>query len=90
MYLASIILQSLVLGTQILLVAVSLYLVFAASRIISLAVGAIGTVSVYALYWGIIEGWPVLGAILFAIGLTIVLGLFSSEITMYSGIHGLH
>jgi branched-subunit amino acid ABC-type transport system permease component len=80
MYLISIILQNLVLGTQILMVAVGLYLVHAASRIVHLATGAIGAASAYALYFGITAGWPLFTAILFAIAIALVLGILSAKI----------
>jgi branched-chain amino acid transport system permease protein len=80
MYLASIILQNLVLGTQILMVAVCLYLVSSASRIIHLATGAIGAAGAYGLYWGISQGWPIWIAVLFAFAVSILLGVLSSKI----------
>ncbi|GEM_PF-2748875 len=80
MYLASIILQSLVLGTQILMVAVSLYLVYSASKIIHLAIGRIGAISAYALYWGIISGWSLPIAIVFGLCVAVIFGLLSAKI----------
>ncbi|RJP45955.1 branched-chain amino acid ABC transporter permease [Candidatus Parcubacteria bacterium] len=80
MYLASIVLQSLVLGTQILMIAVALYLVSAASRIVHLAIGAIGASAAYALYWSITLGWPLWTGIAFALLVAVVLGLISAEL----------
>ncbi len=80
MYLASILLFGIVWGTLILMVATSLYLVSAASRIIHLAAGAIGVASVYGLYWGITLGWPLWMSIAFGLLVGAVLGLISSEL----------
>jgi len=79
MYIASVILQGLVLGTQIAMVALGLYLVSAASRIFHLAIGAIGTASAYALYWGISLEWPLWAAILCASCVALILGLLSAR-----------
>jgi branched-subunit amino acid ABC-type transport system permease component len=79
-YLAEILLQNLVLGTQILMVAVAMYLVYAASRVIHIAIGAIGAAAAYALYFGTISGWPLWAGILFAIFIAALLGLFSAKI----------
>jgi branched-subunit amino acid ABC-type transport system permease component len=80
MYLATIILNSLVWGTQILMVAVGLYLVLTASRIFHLALGAIGAASAYAMYWGITIGWPIPVAIFLGVVFAILLGILSVEI----------
>lgn len=80
MYLASIIIQSLVLGTQISLIAVCMYLVNAASRIIHLAVGTIGVVAAYALYFGVLSGWPLWSGALLALGIAVLLGLLAAGI----------
>lgn len=80
MYLASLLLQSLVLGTQIAMVALALYLVWAASRISHLAIGAIGAASAYGLYWGINLEWPLWVSILCALGIAVLLGLLCARI----------
>ncbi|MBI2122413.1 MAG: branched-chain amino acid ABC transporter permease [Candidatus Sungbacteria bacterium] len=80
MYATSIILQGLILGTQILMVAAGLYLVSASSRIMHLGIGAIGAASAYILYWGIISEWPLFAAILWAIFISALLGILSAEL----------
>lgn len=80
MYLSSVILQNLVLGTQILMVALALYFVFSASRTVHVALGAIGTLAAYAVYFGIISGWPFLASAIFALSVVAVLGLISAEL----------
>lgn len=78
MFLLSVTLQELVWGTQILLLAVSLYLVVTASRIFHPAIGAIGAVSAYAIYWGLAASWPVWTAIFFGAAAAIAVGFLSS------------
>lgn len=80
MYLASIILQNLVLGTQILLVALVLYLVFSAGKVVHLAAGAIGTAAAYGIYWGILSHWPLGVAIGFGFLISVLLGILSAEL----------
>lgn len=79
MYLATIIAQSLVLGTQVLMVALSLYLVYAASRIVHIAIGATGVASAYALYAGLAAGWPLTIALLGALALAAVIGIGAAQ-----------
>lgn len=50
MFFLQILLNSIVLGTQILLIAVPLYLVYSVSRIFHLAIGAISTATAYSFY----------------------------------------
>ncbi len=69
----SITLQSLVWGTQVLLIATGLYLVATASRIFHLSIGAIGVASAYGVYWGLSSGLPVLAALV--LGIMVALGL---------------
>lgn len=78
MYLGTVILQNLVLGTQILMVAVALSLVSAASRITHLAIGAIGAAAVYGVYWGIGAGWLLWVSILLGTCIACALGLCSA------------
>lgn len=80
MYVASLILQNLVFGTQVLLVAVALYVVFSASKIFHLAIGAIGATVAYAVYLGVSAGWPVFLVLLFALLVAAVLGLISASL----------
>lgn len=79
MYLVSIILQGLVLGTQIVMVALALHLVSAASRICHLAIGAIGAATAYALYGSSAAGWPLWAGILCAVCVAVLLGLCSAR-----------
>ncbi|RJQ28593.1 branched-chain amino acid ABC transporter permease [Candidatus Parcubacteria bacterium] len=62
------------------MVAVALYLVSAASRIVHLATGAIGAAAAYALYWSITLGWPIWAAIIFALCVATALGLLSAQL----------
>jgi branched-subunit amino acid ABC-type transport system permease component len=78
MYLASLILQNVVFGTQILLVAVALYVVFSASKIFHLAVGAIGVTVAYTVYFGVSSGWSIALTILVACCVAILLGIMST------------
>jgi branched-subunit amino acid ABC-type transport system permease component len=87
-YLASVILQNTVLGTQVLMVAIGLYVVYAASRIMHLAIGAIGAAAAYGLYWGIIEGWPLGAAILFGFGVALFLGFLSARVLEIFAVRG--
>lgn len=80
MYLASVILQNLILGTQILIVAVSLYFVFSSSRTVHVAVGAIGTFAAYALYFGMVSRWPLTASAGLALLAALVLGLGSAKL----------
>ena len=80
MYFLSVVLQNLVYGTQILMVAVAIYFVLSSSRIIHVALGAIGTFSAYIIYLGIISGWPFWLSAVFALFLTLALGLISAEL----------
>lgn len=62
------------------MVAVGLYLVVSASKVLHLAIGAIGASAAYALYMGIVSGWPIFSAIFFALAIAVVFGLFSAEL----------
>lgn len=78
MYLAAILLNGLIWGTQILLVAVALYAVSQSSRIIHLATGAIGAAAVYALYAALAGGFSLLVAVVFAGSIAVLLGVLSA------------
>jgi len=77
MFFAQILLNSLVLGTQVLLLAISLYLIYAVSRVFHLSLGAIGTAIAYGLYVGVSRDLPLLGTIALVIGLVLLFGLLS-------------
>jgi len=77
MFFLQILLNSLVVGTQVVLLAVPLYLVYAASKIYHLALGATGISVAYALYFGLTSGWGWPITILFTLICAIVLGLLS-------------
>ena len=77
MFFAQILLNSLVLGTQVLLLALSLYLIYAVSKTFHIALGAIGTTTAYALYFAITHQYPLLITILLVIIVAIVLGVIS-------------
>ncbi len=77
MFLGQIILNSLVLGTQVLLLAVPLYLVYSVSKIYHLALGASGMAAAYGLYFGLSQGWPLSLAIFLAVLVALILGLVS-------------
>ncbi len=80
MYFLSVVLQNLIYGTQILMVAVAIYFVLSSSRIIHAALGAIGTFATYIIYFGIISGWPFWLAVTSALFLALILGLISAEL----------
>ncbi|MHB8903968.1 MAG: branched-chain amino acid ABC transporter permease [Patescibacteria group bacterium] len=72
-----ILLNSLVLGTQVLLLAVPLYLVYSVSRVYHLALGASGIFTAYALYFAISSAWPLGLAIIFSVLVAIILSFLS-------------
>lgn len=72
-----ILLNSLVLGTQVLLLAVPLYLIHSVSRIYHLALGASGIFTAYALYFALSSSWPLSLAIIFAAVVAIILSFIS-------------
>ena len=80
MFFWQILLNSLVLGTQVLLLAVPLYLVHSVSRIYHLALGASGIFTAYALYFALSSSWPLALAIIFSIIIAIILGFISYRI----------
>ena len=53
MYFLQVLLNGFVLGTQVMLVTFSLYLVYLVSGVYHLALGGIGTATAYGLYWGL-------------------------------------
>lgn len=67
MFFVQILLNSLVLGTQVLMVAVPLYLVYSVSRIFHLGLGAIAAGTAYSFYWLISLKAGVLPAVLFSL-----------------------
>jgi branched-chain amino acid transport system permease protein len=77
MFFWQILLNSLVLGTQVLLLAVPLYLVHSVSRIYHLALGASGIFTAYALYFALSSNWPLGLAIIFSAVVAIILGFIS-------------
>jgi branched-chain amino acid transport system permease protein len=77
MFFWQILLNSLVLGTQVLLLAVPLYLVHSVSRIYHLALGASGIFTAYALYFALSSAWPLGLAIIFSAAIAIILGFIS-------------
>jgi len=77
MFFAQILLNSIVIGTQVLLLALALYLVYAVSKTFHLALGGIGTSLAYSLYFGISNEYHLLLSILLTIILAIFLGMIS-------------
>lgn len=77
MYLGQVLANSIVLGTQVLLVAVPLYLIYAVARIFHLALGATAAAVAYAAYFCISHGWPIGGTVLFALIVALLLGALS-------------
>src|SRR3989339_260878 len=77
MFFLQILLNSLVMGTQVVLLAVPLYLVYSSSKIYHLGLGATGISVAYALWFGLKSGWSVPMAIIFAIICAVILGLIS-------------
>ncbi|KKQ79912.1 MAG: Inner-membrane translocator [Parcubacteria group bacterium GW2011_GWC2_38_7] len=77
MFFLQILLHSLVVGTQVVLLAVPLYLVYSSSKIFHLGLGATGISVAYALWFALKSGWSLPMAIIFALICAIVLGILS-------------
>lgn len=77
MFLWQILLNSLVLGTQVLLLAVSLYLVYSVSKIYHLALGAIGVAAAYGLYFGVSHDFSWTISIAIGVAVALVLSALS-------------
>ncbi|MCX6785178.1 MAG: branched-chain amino acid ABC transporter permease [Candidatus Komeilibacteria bacterium] len=79
MFFWQILLNSLVIGTQVLLLAVPLYLVYSVSKIYHLGLGATAAATAYALYFGLTNDWP-LGL---SIGLAVIVALAVAGISYW-------
>lgn len=77
MFFSQILLNSLVIGTQVLLLTVSLYLVYSVSKIFHLALGAIGIVSAYALYFALANDLSIFSGIILVLISAAILGWLS-------------
>lgn len=77
MFILQLLLNCLVIGTQVVLLAVPLYLVYSVSRIYHLGLGATAASLAYAIYFGIDHGWPLGYSILLAIGVAIIISYLS-------------
>ncbi|MCX6793046.1 MAG: branched-chain amino acid ABC transporter permease [Candidatus Falkowbacteria bacterium] len=77
MFFWQIILNSLVLGTQVLLLAVPLYLVYSVSKIYHLALGAVGIAAAYGLYFALSNNLPLIIAIAISVLVSLVLSIAS-------------
>lgn len=80
MFFIQILLNSLVIGTQVLLLAIPLYLVYSVSKIYHLALGAIGISMAYAVYFGLSLGWPIALTILVAVAVSVLLSTLSYKL----------
>jgi branched-subunit amino acid ABC-type transport system permease component len=85
MFFLQILLNSLVMGTQVLFVAIPLYLIYSVSKIFHLAIGAIGTTLAYVVYFGMTHGWNIfqIGFVFMFVGLILSLisyGLLESHV----------
>jgi branched-subunit amino acid ABC-type transport system permease component len=63
MFILQILLNSLVIGTQVLLLSICLYLIYSVSKIYHLALGAIAIGVAYSVYLSITNGWPWLAVV---------------------------
>jgi branched-subunit amino acid ABC-type transport system permease component len=77
MFFLQIFLNSIVLGTQILLIAVPLYLIYSVSRIFHLALGAISTAVAYAFYLAFVSFGSIAAAILISLFVGIIFAMIS-------------
>ena len=77
MFFWQILLNSLVIGTQVVLLAVPLYLVYSVSRIFHLGLGAIAASLAYSIYFGIERGWPFGYSIILAVIVAIIISYLS-------------
>jgi branched-subunit amino acid ABC-type transport system permease component len=77
MLLGQIILNSLVLGTQVLLLAIPLFLIHSVSKIYHLGLGGIGVGVAYAIYWGVTGGLSFFWAGVLGVIVAIILGVIS-------------
>lgn len=80
MFFTQILVNSLVLGTQILLLAVSMYLIHSVSKVYHLALGASGTASAYSLYFCLSMGWSWGAAISSGILIAIIVSVISYKL----------
>lgn len=74
MFFSQILLNSLVIGTQVLLLAVPLYLIYSVSKVYHLGLGATAAAVAYALYFGVSSSWPLGISIIFAVLIAIIVG----------------
>lgn len=70
-----ILIYSFVMGTQVLLLALALFLVYLVSKVQNLALGAMGAGIAYALYFGVSMHLPILWVILLTVGIAVFLGI---------------
>lgn len=63
MFFLQILINSIVLGTQILFIAIPLYLIYSVTKTFHLAIGGIGTALGYSLYFGINNEWNTISII---------------------------
>lgn len=77
MFFWQLLLNSLVIGTQVVLLAVPLYLVYSVSRIYHLGLGAIAASLAYSIYFGIVRGWPLGYSIILAIAVAVIISYLS-------------
>ncbi len=72
-----ILIYSFVMGTQVLLLALALFLVYSVSKVQNFALGAIGAGIAYALYFSISAHLQIVWTILLTIGVSVVLGIIN-------------
>jgi len=77
MFFWQILLNSLVIGTQVVLLAVPLYLVYSVTKIFHLGLGAIAAGGAYGLYFGLMNGWSFIASIGVAILVAVIIGCLS-------------
>lgn len=75
MFVAQILLNSLVIGTQVLLLALALYLVFSVSKVYHLALGGVGTLVAYTVYWGVTKDASITMLVILGIAAALILGV---------------
>jgi branched-chain amino acid transport system permease protein len=77
MFFLQILLNSLVIGTQVMLLSVSLYLIYSVAKIFHLALGAIGVVLSYVLYFALRNNLSIFFSVILVLFSALILGWLS-------------
>lgn len=77
MFFSQVLINSIVIGTQVLLLAVPLYLIYSVSKVYHLGLGATAAAVAYALYFGVSLNWPLGISIFFAVLIAVIVGMLA-------------